>query len=176
MEFNYGKERKKMEDEFAKFKKEYTEAYKAECDEGKIHKSSLEESLSEMHDFDKEVLNGNRKYVTHTISYYSVNFKDDHTSSEEHSPLIKNNLESFSSKEDEICERRRYGWIDNIDNFKLYQAIKSLSQKDIEVLTLKIIDQKSQVEIAALYGVSNAAISKRIKRIVNKLKDFYEKG
>lgn len=176
MEYIYSIERAKMEKEYEKFAEEYKVAYEAELKEGKKPKTDLKEALSEIYESYKESLNSERRYITHTVSYHEKHFKDDNKSSEEHTSLIKHNLESFTTEESEIWEWGRYSWTDDIDNPQLYQGIKSLSQMDIEVLTLKIIDNKSQVEIAAVCGVSNAAISKRMKRIKEKLKDFCQRG
>ncbi len=176
MGYNYAKEQAKMEYAYQKFEREYTEAYETECREGKIHKTDLGKALSEIYDFENECLNSERRYRIHTLSYHEIGFNDNDASSEEHSPLIKDNLEYFSNKEHEIWEWGRYSWINDIDDPELYSIIKSLSQQNIEMLTLKIIDGKTQTEISKIFGVSSAAISKRMKGIRKKFLDFYKKG
>ena len=71
---------------------------------------------------------------------------------------------------DSSSEQSRYWWIEEIDNPKLAETIKTLSPEQIELLTLVVIDGYGQTEIAEIMGVSQSAISQRFSTIKKILK------
>jgi len=58
----------------------------------------------------------------------------------------------------------RYDWIQAIDNQELAGKLRQLSNEDLELLTLLVIYERTQPEIAALFGISQIGILKRIER------------
>lgn len=58
---------------------------------------------------------------------------------------------------------------------KLYEAIKKLTEKEKSLLKLFFYKHKSTVEISAILGVSQQAISKAKMKIIKKLKLFLKK-
>ena len=58
---------------------------------------------------------------------------------------------------------------------KLYEAIKKLTEKEKSLLKLLFHKHKSTVEISAILGVSQQAISKAKMKIIKKLKLFLKK-
>ena len=52
-----------------------------------------------------------------------------------------------------------------MDTVEIIVWVKEQSEKDIELLTLLSVDELKQKEVAEMWGVSDAAISKRMKRI-----------
>lgn len=58
---------------------------------------------------------------------------------------------------------------------KLYEAIKKLTEKEKSLLKLLFYKHKSTVEISAILGVSQQAISKAKMKIIKKLKLFLKK-
>ena len=58
---------------------------------------------------------------------------------------------------------------------KLYEAIKKLTEKERSLLKLLFYKHKSTVEISAILGVSQQAISKAKMKIIKKLKLFLNK-
>lgn len=58
---------------------------------------------------------------------------------------------------------------------KLYEAIKKLTKKERSLLKLLFYKHKSTVEISAILGVSQQAISKAKMKIIKKLKLFLKK-
>lgn len=58
---------------------------------------------------------------------------------------------------------------------KLYEAIKKLTEKERSLLKLLFYKHKSTVEISAILGVSQQAISKAKMKIIKKLKLFLKK-
>ena len=59
----------------------------------------------------------------------------------------------------------RYDWIQAIDNEELAGKLRQLSNEDLELLTLLVIYERTQREIAALFGISQVGILKRIERV-----------
>ena len=59
----------------------------------------------------------------------------------------------------------RYDWIQAIDNQELAGKLRQLSNEDLELLTLLVIYERTQREIAALFGISQVGILKRIERV-----------
>lgn len=153
MGFNYGKRRTEKEKEFEKI---------AEIcrDEG-----IPENSIEEIHRLLLDELNSDRRYYTHTQSYDGLQFSDGNVADEGNSPLLENFLEQFSATQCGISGWGRLSWVEDIDSSEIVLWLKSLSERDIEFLTLIIIDGMSQTEIATMWGCSNTSVSKRKKRI-----------
>ena len=59
----------------------------------------------------------------------------------------------------------RYWWVKEINDPELAQKIKKLSKDEIELITLYVFEHYTQVEIAAMFGISQRAISKRLEKI-----------
>ncbi len=64
-------------------------------------------------------------------------------------------------------------YIDEEEKRELYAAIATLTPQQKRLVKLIYFDGKTQEEVAALFGVSHQAISKAIKKIVEKLKNFF---
>lgn len=157
MGFNYGKRKTEKEKEFEKI---------AEiCQEEGIPENSIEE----IHRLLIDELNSDRRYYTHTQPYDGLQFSDGEVADESNSPLLEKFLERFSATQCEISEWGRISWMEEIDSPEIVLWLKSLSGRDIEFLTLIIIDGMSQTEIAARWGCSNTSVSKRKKRIRSSL-------
>lgn len=146
-----------------------------------------EEMIEQMHDMLLHILNCDRAYHTHTQPYEcydSANKRkngregDKRTQSkkwlknegddiidEGRSPLLEKFQEQLSVTQVEICEWSRMSWIEDLDTDEVILWVKSQSEKNIELLTLVIVDGFRQTEIAEMWGVSDTAISKRMKRI-----------
>jgi DNA-directed RNA polymerase specialized sigma24 family protein len=69
-------------------------------------------------------------------------------------------------------DKSRYWWIEEIDNPQLAKRIKMLTKDDLELITQSVIDGYSQTELAAIYGIAQKNISKKLKRI----KKFISEG
>ena len=59
----------------------------------------------------------------------------------------------------------RYDWIRAIDNQELAGKLRQFSNEDLELLTLLVIYERTQREIAALFGISQVCVLKRIERV-----------
>lgn len=87
--------------------------------------------------------------------------------------LLATNLQS---DEFERCVEDTYSldWVEMIENPRLYAAVKSLSDKDKWLLTLRYKYCLTQRDIAPLFNMSQAAISQRESMIKKLIKKFFE--
>ena len=171
MRFPYGKNRRTME-------KEHSEMAVICREENKS-----EEMIEQIHDLLLRQLNRDRAYITHTQPYecYDSWGKSKNSTQtqnrqqledegsdiidEGRSPLLKKFSAQLSVTQGEICEWGRMDWIEDLDTVEIIVWVKEQSEKDIELLTLLSVDELKQKEVAEMWGVSDAAISKRMKRI-----------
>lgn len=123
MGFNYGKERYRTEKEFARFARACRGA------------GMPEDAIAEMYQYDREALNSDRRYYTHTQPFDGAAFSggDDEEREEGRSPLYKNCLAQCSVRL-EIRYSGRYGWLEDIDTPALVLWLKALSDDDLELL------------------------------------------
>ena len=59
----------------------------------------------------------------------------------------------------------RYDWIRAIDNQELIFKLRQLSNEDLELLTLLVIYERTEREIAAMFGISQVSVLKLIERV-----------
>jgi len=155
MEWNNGEEQKRFEREQARLRKEYIAA------------GMTEEQITKLRAFDEEWFRQRRTEARHTQEL------DIYTSEDEErkdNPLI----EKFPDKLT-VTDKHwqgRYAWIEQIEDKRLYAAIKSLSHNEKEILTMLYKFGYTQTKIARMFGVKKAAISRKIGRIKNKIKNF----
>ena len=150
MKWNDGKERAKFEKEHEKLRKEYLAA------------GMTEKQIQDIFEYDWAEYRRTRNEAIHTqeLDFDSAEFDDKETDN----PLYKKFLSAISVTVD-YSDSSRFGWIEGIENEKLYRAITSLSESDLELLTKIVIDELNQPEIARMENVSQQAISKKIMRI-----------
>lgn len=67
--------------------------------------------------------------------------------------------------EQQVADQSLIGWIELIENQKLYEAIKSLSLQDQIFLSYIIKEEHTQDELAQLYGVTQPAVNLKFKNI-----------
>ena len=122
-------------------------------------------------------LNSDRRYYTHTQPYDGAAFSggDDEEREEGRSPLYKNCLAQCSVRL-EIRYSGRYGWLEDIDTPALILWLKALSDDDLELLTSIVFDGRNQSEVAREWHRSEAAISKRMKRLRKSLEKLFSEG
>jgi len=82
---------------------------------------------------------------------------------EEHKPERMVNCEPLVSPEDGA--HSRLWWVEEINDPILATRLKSLSEADLELLTLYAFDEFGQAEIAGKLGISQAAVSKKLARL-----------
>ena len=155
--WNDGYERRKFE---ARQKKQ-AEEYRA-C-------RMTEEQIKAMYEFDLEQYKSDRRYHMHTQPFTSSDF-DEGEDDDSESTLLNKFFDELTLTIDSRSEQSRYWWIEEIDNPKLAEIIKTLSPEQIELLTLGVIDGYGQTEIAEIMGISQSAISQRLSTIKKILK------
>lgn len=150
MKWNNGQERALFEKEQEKLRKEYLAA------------GMTEEQIQNLRSRDEDWYRSRRREAKHTQELDITAFDEDDCE-ESQNPLLKKFLHNFSV-EDKYFETERFGWIEEITNKQLYKTVVSLSAKDKQILTLLVFDGFNQTEIAEQLGVSQQAISKKIKK------------
>lgn len=164
MSYNYARERRRMELEFAEIAEQCRAA------------GVLEEEIEDIHRFMLDELNSDRRFHTHTQSLDGFEFSDGGAADESRSPLLEIYIEQLSVCQCEISEWERLDWIEDVNKPQLAKWLKTLPRKDIELLTLLYVDDLPQKQIAELCGCSEAAISKRKARLLKNAKKFLSKG
>lgn len=161
MKWNDGKERAKFEREQEELRKEYLAA------------GMTEEQIQKIYQFDKSFYNERRREATHTQELDIQAFDDDGNEDEDNkdNPLVKKFLDSLT-RVDTHFENDRYGWIEQIEDESLCKALKALKNENKELLSLIVCDGLNQRQIAEQLGVSQQAISKKIKKIQTFLKKW----
>ena len=130
-----------------------------------------EEAIDEMYRFDRAVINRDRSFYAHTFQMESFTTGDGEPFGDDQSPLVHGYIEQMSVTIHGENIFGRFGWIADIRDDRLAELIYQLSDDDRELLTFLLVDQLTQTEVAALWGVSNAAVSKRYKRILRFLRE-----
>ena len=59
----------------------------------------------------------------------------------------------------------RYSWIDEVSDPRLAKRLHELSESDIVLLKLLVIDGLSQVEVASILGIAQQTVSVRFNKI-----------
>ena len=92
---------------------------------------------------------------------------------EHETPLDEILYDPFSVGENmdkHLEERNLLGWIELIENQKLYEAVKSLSIEDQIFISYIVKEGRTQRELSRTYGVAQKNISKRFNRVIEKIK------
>lgn len=78
----------------------------------------------------------------------------------------------YSTSDEYFCENNLLDWVELIENPNLYKAIKSLSIEEQTLLSYIFYKEKTQIEVAKIYSVSQKSISVNINKILIKIKDI----
>lgn len=74
--------------------------------------------------------------------------------------------------ENALAELSEFGWIEQLENIRLLQAIRTLTKQQKILLTLRYVSCLTPSETAEAMGISRQAVFTNEQRILNKLKDF----
>lgn len=153
MGFNYAREKKRFDQTWARLCREYLEA------------GMSPEDIQSLYEFDLDAFRSQRRYAAHTqvLPQEPVNSRG------KNALALPGGACSFSEND----FPGRYAWVDGIENPKLARRLKQLSDEDLELLTLLVLEERSQRELARMLGCSQAAISQRYTRIKIFLKKPY---
>ena len=149
MEWNNGKERALFHKEQAELRKQYLAA------------GMTEEQIQALYAFDREWYKSRRREAVHTQRLDIQTSEDEDINKD--NPLYKKFFEKLAV-EDNHADYSRYGWIDELENEELAKAVNALSDTDREILTL-LIEGFNQATIALSLGMTQPAVSQRIKKI-----------
>lgn len=158
--FNYRIEKEKFDRKWAQLEKEYVAAGMSRV------------AIEEMRQFDWHEFNRQRSWQNHEVPIAEI-LPDD--SEAEDIPIDNCALGMAFSAEDKYhLEKKgsRFGWLAEISNPDLLNALLQLPEADIVILTAAFIDQMSQKEISKMVGTSQQNISKKLSRIKNYLRKF----
>lgn len=154
MGFNYGREKRAFDEKWARLEVEYRAA------------GMSEKAIQDMKNYDWQWFCSERTYRNHvqtlpvgdTESHGDVFFK-------------QARLESITSQWDAgDVDHTRFGWLSALEDETLYNKLRALSDKDLELLTLLCVDGFQQADIARRMNCSRNAVHKRLKKIKKILK------
>ena len=148
MGFNYGREKRKFEEEWKQ--------YRDICLEAGMSK----EAIHTIYEYECQWFRSRRIYESHTQPYPSESIAND----AERSALSNKFSNLVTELHDDILTER-FMWIETITDPKLAAKIKSLSSDDLELLTFVVIEGHSQKELARLRNCIQQSIAKKYKKI-----------
>ena len=94
---------------------------------------------------------------------------------EHETPLDEILYDQFSVGENmdkHLEEKTLLGWIELIENQKLYEAVKGLSIEDQIFISYIVKEGRTQQELEEIYKVSHRAIGQKYQRLIKKIKKF----
>ena len=159
MSWNDGYERRKFE---ARQKKQ-AEEYRA--------LGMTEEQIQAMYEFDLEQYKSDRRHYSHTQSFIPDDFDEDEDDDEKLSIFDKFKAVMTTSIEDS-SEKSRYWWVEEIDDPETVRIVKLLSESDLEILTLMVIDELKNKEISQVTGIPLRTIERKKARFKELFKKF----
>ena len=157
MKWNDAKERKEFIKKQNKLHKEYLAA------------GMTEEQIKNIYEYDLGVYRNKRIEAIHTqkFDFDSAEFDDKETDN----PLFEKFLEKISALP-EYSDTSRFGWIEEVENDNLAKALKTLSKKELELLTEWLVYGQSVTKIAEKQGRNKSNVSRQITRLKIFLKKF----
>lgn len=157
MKFNYATEKIKFDREQEKLAKQYREA------------GMSEEAIQEMYAYDYELFKKQRVFCQHN-QYLDV---DSSFVDSERSSLLAKFMHEMSTEMSFAKEDERNSWIEDVTDEHLYELLHNLTEADLDLLTMLVIEGYTVVEVARLKEVSHQAISKRWKKIQKNMKNLF---
>lgn len=80
--------------------------------------------------------------------------------------------EIYSTSDEYFYENNLLDWVELIENSNLYKAIKSLSIEEQTLLSYIFYKEKTQIEVADIYNISQSSISQKLNNIMHKIRLF----
>lgn len=158
MSWNNGYETKKFE---ARQKKQ-AEEYRA--------LGMTEDQIQAMYEFDLEQFKSERRHRMHTQPLQVEEFEEN-DADESDNTLLNEFFDELTCTIETSGDKSRYWWVEEIDDSETVKKIKSLSERDLEILTLMVIDELTHEEIAKIMGVC----VRTIERVNARFKNLFEK-
>lgn len=161
MKFNNALEIKRLENRWKKLRVEYKEA------------GMSDDAIEKMWEFDWKALKNERTFCRHNQYIDTVITSKDDCEEIEGAILFKFR-DSFIIEDSMLDESNLHTWLEEIDNESIYKAIKNLKEADIELLGLFAFQGYTMAKIGEIQGMSQQAISKRIKNIRKIIKEVLD--
>ena len=158
MSWNDGYERKM----FAKRQKKQAEEYRA--------LGMTEEQIQAMYEFDLEQFKSERRHRMHTQPLQVEEFEEN-DADESDNTLLNEFFDELTCTIETSGDKSRYWWVEEIDDSETVKKIKSLSERDLEILTFMVIDELTHEEIAKIMGVC----VRTIERVNARFKNLFKK-
>ena len=128
-------------------------------------------------------MRNHRNDIKNEIAYFytvikNMDIKDNIKQSkinEHETPLDEILYDQFSVGDnmDKLLEERNLlGWIELIENQKLYEDVKGLSIEDQIFISYIVRENKAQQELAEKYRISQQNISKRFSKVLKRLREL----
>lgn len=130
-----------------------------------------EEQIKAMYEFDLEQFRSDRRYQMHTQRLVESDFEDDCGGDNGKSPMLEKFIDNLSVYDHYFFDESRFWWIDEIDDQRLAEKLRCLSEADKELLALIVFDGYTQVEVAEMYNKPKQRINEKLARIKKYLKN-----
>ena len=128
-------------------------------------------------------MNNRHENIKNELAYFykvikNMDIKDNIKQSkinEHETPLDEILYDQFSVGENldkHLEEQNLLGWIELIENQKLYEAVKGLSIEDQIFISYIVRENKTQQELAEKYRISQQNISKRFSKVLKRLRQL----
>ena len=118
-----------------------------------------EEQIQAIYEFDLEQFKSERRNRMHIQQFTSSDF-DEGEDDDSESTLYDKFFDELTCSIETLGGKSRYWWVEEIDNQKLAERVKMLSEEDLELLTKSIVDGYNQTQLAEIYGIAQKNISK----------------
>ena len=152
MSWNNAYEKRKFEEK----QKKQAEKYRA--------LGMTEEQIKEMYEFDYAQFKSERRFRMHTQSFEPNKFDTIEDDNEKLS-IVEKFQDVLATTQDDSTDKSRYWWIEEIENEMLLEKVMSLSEMDIEIITLTFVEGFSQKDAAIKMGIPLRTLKHRIQKI-----------
>lgn len=156
MGFNNGFERKKFEAKWKELKKQYAAAGMSEA------------AIQEMYEYDLKVFNRTRADREHEQPIVGICSDNNEEENLTKSTRLQDLANSLVVTDTYSTQPKRFRWIDEISNEKLYSIIVDLPERDKEFLTY-LVEGYTREEIAKMRGIKVQSVNKKIAKFKNLL-------
>ena len=157
MKFNYGKEKMKFEAMWEKLRTEYKNAGMQDSD------------IQKMYEYDWEMFKKERVFCMHNQYMPDGIFNDDTYKDEGQNPLFEKFMEQLSVRDNYFSEESME-WTEQLENEVLRNALRRLSNEQLELIMKYYVQEKSVSEIAEVMNLSYTAVANRLERIRKKIR------
>ena len=159
MSWNNAYEKRKFEEK----QKKQAEKYRA--------LGMTEDQIKEMYEFDYAQFKSERRHRMHTQQFTSSDF-DEGEADDSESTLFDKFFNELTCTIEALSDNPRYWWVEEIDDSETARKIKLLSESDLEILTLIVIDKLKNKEIAQVTGIPLRTIERKKAWLKNFFKKF----